>query len=70
MHVRDVSNPDHVLQKVNVDRTLAKLRLAPHLRDSIIEIGNKVDKLDRSVSAVVSETFISLFHGDVKPGCD
>ena len=47
VHVRDISNPNHEDQKKNVEETLARMKLSRDLRDNIIEVGNKVDRLPR-----------------------
>lgn len=46
MHVSDTSHPDHDAQVRHVRRTLQNLDLDPKLLESVIEVGNKVDRLD------------------------
>lgn len=43
IHVRDVSNPDHVQQNEKVLATLANLNVEQKVLDSMITVGNKVD---------------------------
>ena len=44
--IEDVSHPDRVAQKETVLKTLKGLRLNQSLIDSLIFVGNKVDKAD------------------------
>lgn len=46
LHVRDVSHPDAVNQKVGVMKIL-KEKLTKDQMDNIIEVCNKVDKLSQ-----------------------
>ena len=46
MHVTDVSHPDHAGQVQQVNRTLENLDLDPKLLETVIEVGNKVDRLE------------------------
>ena len=47
MHVQDISHPDQIAQRQNVMDTLGRLNIPETLRENIIEVGNKVDKLPR-----------------------
>ncbi|XP_060625828.2 putative GTP-binding protein 6 [Anolis sagrei] len=47
LHVRDVSHPETNLQKESVLSVLRNLSLPSHLLESIIEVHNKVDLIDR-----------------------
>jgi len=46
VHVRDMSNPDHVAQDENVIETLERINVPPHLMKNMIVVGNKIDLLD------------------------
>ena len=43
VHVRDMSNPDHVAQDDNVMETLARIDVPQALLDNMIVVGNKID---------------------------
>ncbi|XP_059576930.1 putative GTP-binding protein 6 isoform X3 [Alligator mississippiensis] len=47
VHVRDVSHPETVQQKASVLSVLKNLNLPSHLLDSIVEVHNKVDLVER-----------------------
>ncbi|KAM6446350.1 putative GTP-binding protein 6 [Liasis olivaceus] len=47
IHVRDISHPETNLQKKTVLSVLKNLNLPNHLLESIIEVHNKVDLIDR-----------------------
>ncbi|XP_013910339.1 PREDICTED: putative GTP-binding protein 6 isoform X1 [Thamnophis sirtalis] len=47
LHVRDVSHPETSLQKKTVLSVLKNLNIPNHLLESIIEVHNKVDLVDR-----------------------
>ncbi|XP_028260375.1 putative GTP-binding protein 6 isoform X2 [Parambassis ranga] len=51
VHVRDISHPDTVNQKVNVLNVLKNLQIPERLMSSVIEVHNKVDLLDNYQSA-------------------
>ena len=46
IHIRDISHPDAVAQKANVLQTLEQQNVDSKLLDNMIEVCNKVDKLD------------------------
>lgn len=48
IHVRDVSNPDHVAQNDNVLKTLERLQIPDRLMSNMITVGNKVDNVPES----------------------
>ena len=43
MHVRDISHPETVNQKVNVLNVLKSLQIPERLMSSMIEVHNKMD---------------------------
>lgn len=45
LHVRDVSHPEHELQKASVLSALQGLGLPAQLLDSLVEVHNKVDRV-------------------------
>lgn len=45
LFVEDMSHPDRIAQKETVLETLRRLNIRPEVMDSIIFVGNKVDKL-------------------------
>lgn len=47
LHVRDISHPETVNQKVNVLNILKNLRIPDRLISSMIEVHNKIDLIDR-----------------------
>jgi len=47
IHIRDISHPDAVAQKINVLQTLQQQNVESKLLDNMIEVCNKVDKLDQ-----------------------
>ncbi|KAL4656868.1 putative GTP-binding protein 6 isoform X1 [Arapaima gigas] len=46
VHVRDISHPETVNQKVNVLNVLKNLQIPEHLMNSIVEVHNKIDLVD------------------------
>ena len=46
MHIRDISHPDAVAQKLNVLQTLQHQNVDTKLLDNMIEVCNKVDKVN------------------------
>ncbi|XP_039770107.1 putative GTP-binding protein 6, partial [Ornithorhynchus anatinus] len=63
IHVRDVSHPDTVLQKASVLDALRNLRLPRALLDSIVEVHNKVDLMDRYAPAEPNAVAVSALLG-------
>ena len=49
VHVTDISHPDQIAQRQNVLDTLGRLKIPNTLKENIIEVGNKVDKLPRLI---------------------
>lgn len=47
VHVRDISHPETVNQKVNVLNVLKNLQIPDRLVSSMIEVHNKIDLIDR-----------------------
>ncbi|XP_067997240.1 putative GTP-binding protein 6 [Melanerpes formicivorus] len=47
VHVRDITHPDTILQKATVLSVLKNLNLPNHLLDSMVEVHNKVDLIER-----------------------
>ena len=45
----DISHPDQIAQRQNVLNTLGRLKIPDTLKENIIEVGNKVDKLPRLI---------------------
>lgn len=50
VHVRDLSHPDCEAQRTNVLETLERIGVPTHLRDTVIEVGNKIDLMPPSPS--------------------
>ncbi len=46
LHIRDISHPDTAAQKKDVEDVLKSLFRAQHLPDNLIEVCNKIDKLE------------------------
>jgi GTP-binding protein HflX len=55
LHVRDISHPDTLLQKRDVEDVLMSLFSTDHLPDTLIEVLNKVDKLSAEQQAALVE---------------
>lgn len=51
VHVRDLSHPDREAQRTNVLETLERIGVPAHLRDTVIEVGNKIDLVSTSEGA-------------------
>lgn len=47
VHVRDISHPETVNQKVNVLNVLKNLQIPERLMGSMIEVHNKIDLIDK-----------------------
>ncbi len=67
LHVRDMSHPDAEAQKRDVEQVLKNLFATSHLPDNVIEVYNKIDKLDvrppaekLGVSAITGEGIAQL----------
>ncbi|XP_042312423.1 putative GTP-binding protein 6 isoform X4 [Sceloporus undulatus] len=63
LHVRDVSHPETNLQKKSVLSVLRNLNLPSHLLESIIEVHNKVDLINRYNPTEPSTIVISALLG-------
>ncbi|XP_005999040.1 putative GTP-binding protein 6 [Latimeria chalumnae] len=63
VHVRDISHPETINQKLNVLTVLKNLHLPSHLLDSIIEVHNKIDLLNGYQPTEPSVVPVSALHG-------
>ncbi|XP_070565602.1 putative GTP-binding protein 6 [Ptychodera flava] len=65
IHICDVSHPDFMAQKHNVHRVLSDLGLPENLKENMLEVGNKIDLLERPVSDVQDScsTMVSALNG-------
>jgi len=52
VHIRDISHPDTVAQKINVLETLQQQNVDSKLLDNMIEVCNKVDRLNERYTVV------------------
>ncbi|KAK2835924.1 hypothetical protein Q5P01_016408 [Channa striata] len=62
LHVRDISHPETVNQKVNVLNVLKNLQIPDRLMNSMIEIHNKIDLVDNYESAELNALPISALE--------
>ncbi|XP_057260494.1 putative GTP-binding protein 6 isoform X3 [Pezoporus wallicus] len=63
VHVRDITHPETILQKATVLSVLKNLNLPSHLLDSMVEVHNKVDLIERYKPAEENVLAISALHG-------
>ncbi|XP_022164663.1 putative GTP-binding protein 6 [Myzus persicae] len=63
VHVRDMSHPNVIVQKAHVEKTLKSLSINPDLLNGVIDVGNKVDRLD-NVEHDGSSVLISCTTGE------
>ncbi|XP_063999555.1 putative GTP-binding protein 6 isoform X2 [Pogoniulus pusillus] len=63
VHVRDITHPDTILQKATVLSVLKRLNLPNHLLDSMVEVHNKVDLVERYKPTEENALPISALHG-------
>ncbi|XP_069731984.1 putative GTP-binding protein 6 [Phaenicophaeus curvirostris] len=63
VHVRDVTHPETVLQKATVLSVLKNLNLPSQLLDSMVEVHNKVDLIERYKPTEENALAISALHG-------
>ncbi|KAM6098240.1 putative GTP-binding protein 6 isoform 1-T1 [Theristicus caerulescens] len=63
VHVRDVTHPETILQKATVLSVLKNLNLPSHLLDSMVEVHNKVDLIERYKPTEENALAISALHG-------
>ncbi|KAM7182307.1 putative GTP-binding protein 6 isoform 3-T3 [Macrochelys suwanniensis] len=63
VHVRDISHPETVLQKATVLSVLKNLNLPSHLLDSVVEVHNKVDLIERYPSPETNAIAVSALLG-------
>ncbi|NWW54109.1 GTPB6 protein, partial [Pedionomus torquatus] len=63
VHVRDITHPETVLQKATVLSVLKNLNLPNHLLDSMVEVHNKVDLIERYKPTEENALAISALHG-------
>ncbi|XP_026201306.1 putative GTP-binding protein 6 [Anabas testudineus] len=62
LHVRDISHPETVNQKVNVLNVLKNLEIPDRLMKSMIEVHNKIDLVDNYQSAELDALPISAYE--------
>ncbi|NXF17054.1 Y3725 protein, partial [Rhodinocichla rosea] len=63
VHVRDITHPETILQKATVLSVLRNLNLPSHLLDSMVEVHNKVDLIERYKPAEENALAVSALHG-------
>ncbi|XP_065436883.1 putative GTP-binding protein 6 isoform X1 [Chrysemys picta bellii] len=63
VHVRDISHPETALQKASVLSVLKNLNLPSHLLDSVVEVHNKVDLIERYQSPETNTIAVSALLG-------
>ncbi|NXI88480.1 Y3725 protein, partial [Rhipidura dahli] len=63
VHVRDITHPETTLQKATVLSVLRNLNLPSHLLDSMVEVHNKVDLMERYKPTEENAFAISALHG-------
>ncbi|XP_059675369.1 putative GTP-binding protein 6 [Gavia stellata] len=63
VHVRDITHPETALQKATVLSVLKNLNLPSHLLDSMLEVHNKVDLIERYKPTEENALAISALHG-------
>uniref|UniRef100_A0A1I7VRG9 Hflx-type G domain-containing protein n=1 Tax=Loa loa TaxID=7209 RepID=A0A1I7VRG9_LOALO len=63
LHVEDISNPDYLTQRDVVMKTLSALKIKNELLDSVIRVGNKIDKLSRLPADEPNTYFVSCADG-------
>ncbi|XP_072705677.1 putative GTP-binding protein 6 isoform X2 [Ciconia boyciana] len=63
VHVRDITHPETILQKATVLSVLKNLNLPSHLLDSMVEVHNKVDLIERYKPTEENALAISALHG-------
>ncbi|NXC95129.1 GTPB6 protein, partial [Certhia familiaris] len=63
VHVRDITHPETILQKATVLSVLKNLNLPSHLLDSMVEVHNKVDLIERYKPAEENALAVSALYG-------
>ncbi|XP_074671068.1 putative GTP-binding protein 6 [Strix aluco] len=63
VHVRDITHPETILQKATVLSVLKNLNIPSHLLDSMVEVHNKVDLIERYKPTEENAVAISALHG-------
>ncbi|NWX13099.1 GTPB6 protein, partial [Aegotheles bennettii] len=63
VHVRDITHPETILQKATVLSVLKNLNIPGHLLDSMVEVHNKVDLIERYKPTEENALAISALHG-------
>ncbi|XP_062457528.1 putative GTP-binding protein 6 isoform X3 [Rhea pennata] len=63
VHVRDITHPETILQKASVLSVLKNLNLPSHLLESMVEVHNKVDLIDRYKPTEENSLAISALCG-------
>ncbi|KFM59909.1 putative GTP-binding protein 6, partial [Stegodyphus mimosarum] len=67
VHVRDISHPDAEAQKETVLKTLTELDLPSKLLDSVVEVQNKVDLVERFDTVDSNALLVSALNGTGLP---
>jgi GTP-binding protein HflX len=70
LHVRDISHPDTQAQKQDVEHVLRSLFGKEALPENVIEIYNKIDRLDDERKAALSETGALMISAITGEGID
>ncbi|XP_038014039.1 putative GTP-binding protein 6 isoform X1 [Motacilla alba alba] len=63
VHVRDITHPETILQKATVLSVLRNLNLPSHLLDSMVEVHNKMDLIERYKPTEENALAVSALHG-------
>ncbi|NXE54801.1 GTPB6 protein, partial [Casuarius casuarius] len=63
VHVRDITHPETILQKASVLSVLKNLNLPSHLLESMVEVHNKVDLIERYKPTEENALAISALRG-------
>lgn len=63
VHIRDMSHPNVQVQKDHVESTLKNLKVDNNLLDHVINVGNKVDRLDNVQQDAAATMLISCTTG-------
>lgn len=66
LHIRDISHPDTISQKQDVEDVLKSLFKSSSIPDNLIEVSNKIDKLDTPYTLIDNGTglYISAVTGE------
>ena len=63
VHVLDVSHPNHQLQEQTVNKTLEEIQVPEKLKNSVLEVANKIDLVTNMESLPEDKLFISATRG-------